>query len=145
CRQRGEAVALFAGAGGGRRARGRQHGVAARADHRQGIGTRVTRFATREDRSSTAAGRRGAKARRALYVDRSSLIDGLTRLRPSFPYPFGVADPDAGAAVTATSPRALDMLFSASVALMITPCDPRSPSRTSSNCSTRESGMPSFG
>ena len=43
------------------------------------------------------------------------------------------------------SPRALVMLFSASVARMITPRAAVAPSRTSSNCSARESAMPSFG
>ena len=43
------------------------------------------------------------------------------------------------------SPRALATLFSASVARMITPRAAASPSSTSSNCSARESAMPSRG
>jgi len=43
------------------------------------------------------------------------------------------------------SPRALVTLLSESVARMITPRGARSPSSASSNCSARESGIPSFG
>ncbi len=59
---------------------------------------------------------------------------------PGAPYRFGGAGGGVG-----MSPRALAMLLSASVARMITPRVPGSPSRTRSNCSSRESGIPSFG
>ena len=128
--RRGEAVAIRAGSDAdwphGRRQYGvvdfRDHGADARsADARPGCSSGCAH-------ATAAAGRpRGAAASRTSVVPRSA-----PHRRPE-------------AAGSGISPLALAVLLRASVARNVTPRATASPSSTSSNCSKRESAIPSFG
>ena len=97
------------------------------------------------------AGARGVVIRAADSLNNVASTRGDAT--PAVPGPAGRAsspiqrrpDPAGPGAAGVASPRVLATLFNESAARITTPRAPASPSSTSSNCSARESGMPSFG